>query len=303
LRKVLGDHVVQAGSLVDPDRLRFDFHHFQAMKPEEILQVEDLVNGAVLDDRQVSAEVMDYREAIDRGAMALFGEKYADQVRMVSVEGFSRELCGGTHLERTGQAGLFYLKQESAVAAGIRRIEALTGEGARKYLSAVIDSRNRIAENLRVAPDDLERRIGSLLDEVSALKKRLSSKEGAVTAGILDRGIQQAERAGDTKLVSVEVDAPDVPTLREFADRLREKMDDGIGLLCQNREDKPILIILVTENIIAEKGIKANELAKQIGQEFSLRGGGKPHLSQLGLGSKKEFKKIREYIKKSLGAD
>ena len=303
LRQVLGDHVIQAGSLVDVDRLRFDFHHYQAMRREEIARVEDLVNGVILDDRPVFHEVMAYQDAIDRGAMALFGEKYTDEVRMVSVEGFSRELCGGTHLKRTGQAGLFFLKQESAVAAGVRRIEALTGTGARRYMSGVIDSRNRIADNLKVSADDLERRVSGLVEEVAALRKRLTSKKGAATSEILDQGVRQAENINGIKLVSVEVDAPDVPTLRQYGDRLREKLDFGVGLLCQKRADKPIMLILVTENVIRERAVKANELASKIGESFSLRGGGKPHLSQLGLGTRQDFKKIQKFLKKILGAD
>ncbi|NIM19659.1 MAG: alanine--tRNA ligase [Candidatus Latescibacteria bacterium] len=302
LRQVLGDHVVQAGSLVEPARLRFDFHHFQAMRPEEIAQVEAIVNRAILEDRIVTWEHMPYEKAIELGAMALFGEKYTDSVRVVTVEDFSRELCGGTHLSRTGETGLFLIKQESAVAAGVRRIEALTGTGALQYVSDLLDSRNRIAKQLKVTPDDIERRIKSLLEEQAVLKKRLTSKEGTLSSERLNEAMKAAVNIDGIKLVSLEVDAPDVPTLRRFSDMLREKLDYGIGLLCQVKADKPVLMIVVSQRLTKDKGIKANELAASIAETFSFRGGGKAHLSQMGLESYDDFVKVKDFLIEKLSS-
>ncbi len=302
LRRVLGDHVIQAGSLVEPARLRFDFHHYQAMRPGEIAQVEEIVNRTIMEDRSVTAEDVPYQKAIELGAMALFGEKYTETVRMITVEDFSRELCGGTHLRRTGEAGLFLLKQESAVAAGVRRIEACTGTVAFKHVADLIESRNRIAGALKVSPEDIERRVENLVNDFASLKKRLSSKEGAITSERLDSAIKSAAEVNGIKLVSLDVDAPDVPTLRRFGDRLREKMDYGVGLLCQSKKDKPILLMIVSERLTEEKGIKANELAAQIGEAFSLRGGGKAHLAQMGLRDRGDFTKIKDFLKETIGA-
>jgi alanyl-tRNA synthetase len=302
LRQVLGEHVVQAGSLVDPERLRFDFHHYQAMKADEMSRVEEIVNRIILDNREVTAKEMPYQKAVEAGAIALFGEKYTDMVRVISVDGFSRELCGGTHLDRTGEIGLFILKQESAVAAGVRRIEALTGEGALLYVEQLVSSRNRLAGMLKVAPDDIENRVANMLTEQATLKKRLASKEGTLAGKRLDAALAAAVEVNAIKLISLQIEAPDVPSLRKFGDRLREKLDAGVGLICQEKAEKPILLIVVSDRLIKDRGIKANELAASIGDEFSFRGGGKPHMAQMGLGNSGDLVKIEDFVKSKLAA-
>jgi alanyl-tRNA synthetase len=300
LKQVLGDHVVQAGSLVDPRRLRFDFHHYQAMQADEIKQVEEIVNRVVREDRKVSAEEMPFQKAVETGAIALFGEKYADTVRVISVEGFSRELCGGTHLQRTGQIGLFLLRQESAVAAGVRRIEAFTGEGALRYVGQLVSGRNRLAALLKVAPDDIENRIANIIEEQAAMKKRLAAKEGTLAGKKLEAAVAAAVEVNGITLVSLQVEAPDVPALRQFGDRLREKLDLGVGLVCQDKAEKPILLIVVSDRLIKDRGVKANELAASIGEAFSFRGGGKAHMAQMGLGNSTDFEKVGDFLRKKL---
>jgi len=300
LRLVLGDHVVQAGSLVDPERLRFDFHHYQAMQADEIKRVEDIVNRVVREDRAVTVREMPFQEAVAEGATALFGEKYADTVRVISVEGFSKELCGGTHLTRTGEIGLFLIRQESAVAAGVRRIEALTGEGALRYVDALLSGRSRLAALLKVAPDDIENRVAGMIEEQAVLKKRLASKEGTLAGKRLDAALAAAVEVNGVKLVTLQVEAPDVPSLRRSGDRLREKLDRGVGLICQDKVEKPILLIVVSDRLIEDGGIKANELAASIGKAFSFRGGGKPHMAQMGLGNSADLSKVKDFLKEKL---
>jgi alanyl-tRNA synthetase len=301
LRTVLGEHVTQAGSLVAPDRLRFDFHHFQPMRDGEVDDVVRIVNDKVLEDLDVTWKNMPYKEAIAEGAMALFGEKYADTVRMVTIDGFSKELCGGTHLRHTGEIGSFVIRQETAVAAGVRRIEALTGIGALDYFKRLVEERRAMAERLKVAPDELERRVQALAEETEKLRKNLSEQESRQAAGAADDALDAAEDVGGIQFVAFETGAGDLPGLRKAGDRLRDKMGTGVGLLCLSAGKKPILLIIVSDNAIKDKGLRADDLAKRVAAEFSLRGGGKPHMAQIGLGDPKEFAEIRNFVRTSLG--
>ncbi len=297
LRNVLGTHVAQAGSLVEPERLRFDFQHHQSMSDTDVKAVEDEVNDAVLADIAVAKQIMPYKDAIDSGALALFGEKYADEVRMVSVGGVSKELCGGTHLDHTGEIGAFVVRQETAVAAGIRRIEALTGRGALEHFKKMVDERAGIARILKVSPDDVERRVRSIVEENEKLKKKLRAQEGRLAGGQLDDVLQGAEDIGGTALVTMTLDDGDVPALRRWGDRIREKLDVGAALLCLTAGKKPMLLIVVSDRAIKEKNLKANELAAKIGEALSLRGGGKDHMAQMGLAKAGDFDKVTSLVK------
>jgi alanyl-tRNA synthetase len=292
LRRTLGDHVAQAGSLVAPDRLRFDFHHFQAMAAEEIDRVERLVNGAVMDDMAVEAAWLPRERAFAEGAMALFGERYADTVRVISIDAFSKELCGGTHLRRTGEIGLFVIRQETAVAAGIRRIEALTGWGARSYLRQLIDDRVGLATRLKVAADDLDRRVEVLLDENERLRRRLSARESETAMNSVERVVDDAETVGGMKLASFVAETGDLASLRRTGDHLRGKIGLGVGLLCLASGRKPVVLVVVSDELIKTRQIKAKDIARRLANEFSLRGGGKDHLAQLGIKDKSDFKKM-----------
>jgi alanyl-tRNA synthetase len=297
LKKILGKHVAQAGSLVEPERLRFDFQHHMAMTDEEVRQVEDRVNDAVLADLAVTSEMLPFKEAVAGGAVALFGEKYADEVRVIAVDDVSKELCGGTHLNRTGEIGTFVIKSETAVAAGIRRIEALTGRGARKFYKRMIDERSDTARLLKVSPEDLGRRVQAIILENDRLKKELRDQESHLADGRLGETLRSAEDVGGISLVTMMLKDGDVGSLRRWGDRIRDKMDAGVGLLCLTTGKKPMLLIIASDRVIKEKGVKANELAVKIGEALSLRGGGKAHMAQMGLGTAAEFEKVKGLVR------
>jgi alanyl-tRNA synthetase len=300
LREVLGDHVAQAGSLVAPGRLRFDFHHYQAMKPDEVARVERIVNQAVMADMRVTAGEMPYDEAVASGAMALFGEKYGDTVRVVSIEDFSKELCGGTHLAHTGEIGPFAVRQESAVGSGLRRIEALTGDGTLDYVQKMQDERHALATMLKVSPDDLERRIRQLVDDSEEMQRELRKARASQAKDQAGDVLSSAVDVGGVQFVAGAVDAADVPALREYGDALRGKLDLGVGVLCQNRSEKPVCLLIASDRVIKEKSVTAGDLAKRVSAELGFRGGGKPHMAQIGLPNMSEFSRLRDFVKASL---
>ena len=300
LRNVLGNHVAQAGSLVEPERLRFDFHHHQAMSGDDVRRVEAEVNEAVLADLPVTKKIVDYKEAVSAGAMALFGEKYSDKVRVVSVEGVSKELCGGTHLSRTGEIGAFVVRQEAAVGAGLRRIEALTGKGALAHLKRAIEERGEIARTLKVSPEEVEKRVRVLIEENERLKKKLVDQESRLARGQVDEIVRAAEQIRGVSLVAMMLRDGDVAALRRWGDRLREKLDLGLALVCLAADAKPMLLIVASDRAISERRVKANELADRIAKNFSLRGGGKPHMAQMGLARAEDFERVRAFVREVL---
>jgi alanyl-tRNA synthetase len=301
LRSVLGAHVAQAGSLVSPERFRFDFHHHQVMSEAEIRAVEEKVNEAVLADLPVVKEVLPYKKAVADGAIALFGEKYTNDVRVVTVEGVSKELCGGTHLDRTGQIGAFLVRQETAVGAGLRRIEGLTGRGAFDHVRRAFDERLQAARLLKAAPEEVEGRIRALLEENERLKRKLVEQESRMAGGQVGDVLQTAEEAGGVRLVTMTLAEGDAASLRRWGDRVREKLEVGVGLLClAASEGKPMLLIVASDRAVSEKRIKANELAAKIGEALSLRGGGKPHMAQMGLEKKEDFDRVKSLVRSIL---
>jgi alanyl-tRNA synthetase len=296
LRRVLGDHVAQAGSLVAPDRLRFDFHHFQSVREDEVTEVERIVNDAVMADYNVTKKTMPYKEAVAAGAMALFGEKYAESVRVVSVADVSMELCGGTHLGRTGEVGAFLVKQESAIGAGIRRIEALTGRNSIAYARDAIGGRRSVAELLRVGTEDVEQRVRALIGEADALQRQLKKDASKRAKNETADAVAQAEEVGGVKFVSIVVDAPDVGALRNYGDELRNKLGLGMGIVSQNKVDKPVVLIVASDELIADKSITAVDITKRIAKELGFRGGGKPHMAQVGIPDLNTFENLRKFV-------
>ena len=296
LRRALGDHVAQAGSLVAPGRLRFDFHHFQSMREEEVIEVERIVNDAVMADYNVTQKIMPYGNAVAAGAMALFGEKYAESVRVVSVADVSMELCGGTHLRRTGEIGAFIVKQESAIGAGIRRIEALTGRSAIAYARDAIGERRSVAELLRVGTEDVEQRVRTLIGEADALQRQLKKDASKRAKNEAADAVAQAEEVGGVKIVSILVDAPDVGALRSYGDELRNKLGLGMGIVGQNKSDKPVVLIVASDKLIADKSITAVDITKRIAKELGFRGGGKPHMAQVGIPDLNAFESLRKFV-------
>ncbi|MDR2893723.1 MAG: alanine--tRNA ligase [Deltaproteobacteria bacterium] len=280
LRSVLGDHVRQAGSLVTPDRLRFDFTHIAAMSEEELAAVENHVNRAIMADRAVGAQECSYDEALATGAMALFGEKYGDVVRLVNIDGESMELCGGTHLERTGEAGLFAILSESGIAAGTRRIEAVTGWNALELLRGQRDQIKDASALLKARPDELTDKIQGLLTETRSLRKDLEKAE-AVSASQQGQSLMdQLREVAGVKVLAVRTAAQNIKALRDLADDLRSKLPSGIVCLTAEEEGKVNMIIGVSKDLHGR--FTAPALIKEVAAKIGGSGGGRPDLAQAG---------------------
>ncbi|MBQ38801.1 MAG: alanine--tRNA ligase [Gemmatimonadaceae bacterium] len=282
LRRTLGDHVGQMGSLVSPDRLRFDFSHFHAMEPAQLLQVEQLVNERIRDDLEVCTFEEDLDKARQLGARALFGEKYGDRVRVVKIEDYSLELCGGTHVRHTGQIGFFDLSAESGIAAGTRRIEALGGVGAesasrqhRQWLGEIGQLLNAPAEALPAQVRALQERTRELEKELADSRQKAAGDSAAdLTAGAIDiEGVN---------VVASRVQVDDIGALRSMADGIREGLSSGVGVLGAEVAGKVSFIAVVTDDLIKGRGLKAGDVVKDVAQIAGGSGGGKPHLAQAG---------------------
>jgi len=300
LRRVLGDHVAQAGSLVAPDRLRFDFQHFAAVSPDQIGEIERMVNEAIMADLEVSAMTMPFPEAVAAGAMALFGEKYGDTVRVISIDDFSKELCGGTHLRRTGEIGAFYIRQESAVGSGLRRVEALTGTGALAHVRRLVEERGALAEMLKVSAEDVERRVRALVEEADALAKQVRKSEALRARDEAGDALAGAAEVGGVKLVTTTAEVADVAALRQYGDALRARLDLGVALVCQAGAARPVCLIVASDRAIRERAIAANEIARRIAEGLGHRGGGKAHMAQVGLPDAASFARVTEFVRQTL---
>ncbi len=286
LRSVLGEHVHQAGSLVAPDRLRFDFSHHGPLTAEERSVIERQVNEAIWGNAPVEIERRPYREALADGAMALFGEKYGDVVRTVSVPGVSLELCGGCHVRSTGQIGLFRIVSETGVAAGIRRIEAVTGPRAYSRLLRMEGLVSDLAERLRVPASDVPRRVEALLAERDQLEGTLAEQRGADSHGVARRLVEEAGplTAEETRLVRAEIELPEGSDIAAFGDQLRSGLGSGAAIVhVQTADGKSSILGVVTDDWI-RKGLKAGDLVRAASQATGSGGGGKPHLAQGGVG-------------------
>ena len=283
LRKVLGSHVKQAGSYVGPDKLRFDFTHFEAVPAEALSQVEDFVNDAVFAATPVAWELLPYDRAIAAGAMAFFGEKYSDTVRMVSVPGVSRELCGGTHVRNTGEIGLFRIVSEGALAAGVRRIEALTGKAALRALRDEAALLHTVSRDLKVSPADVPERVRKLFAQIKALEKDLQESRRRGAKDLIGEVMGKASQAGALTLVAAEVEPMDAAELRELADRVKGKLKSGILLLGTVQEDRCHLVAGVTGDLTG--AFSANDIVKKAAAFVGGGGGGRKDMAQAG-GSK-----------------
>ncbi|MFH0823834.1 MAG: alanine--tRNA ligase [Pseudomonadota bacterium] len=281
LRQVLGDHVKQSGSLVTPERLRFDFTHFAAVSEDELVRVEDLVNERIRENGSVGARLTPIKEAMNSGAMALFGEKYGDTVRLVSVGGFSKELCGGTHVQNTGEIGLFKIVGEGGIAAGVRRIEAVTARSAEKFVKSLDRDMKLIAQRLKCSTNDVPARVERLLEErragereIETLKAKLASK---LAGDILD-GVREIN--GVKVLARLLDDISSPKDLREYADRVRDRLDSGVALLGASNDGKALLIALVTKDLTSR--FHAGNIVKQASVLVGGSGGGRPDMAQAG---------------------
>ncbi len=281
LRAVLGNHVEQAGSLVDGDRLRFDFTHFSAMTPQEIEQVETLVNEKIKESLPVKTEIMSLEEAKKSGAMALFGEKYGDTVRVVKMGDFSTELCGGTHISHTGVIGSFKILSETGIAAGVRRIEALTGDGLMHYYQETEKELHEAAKAAKTTPSSLTAKIESLLDEIKALNSENEKLKSRLAKDSLGNVMDQVKEIKGVKVLATKVLDVDMNGLRNLGDQLKDKLGDGVIVLASVQDDKVNLMATVTEEA-QKKGAHAGNLIKAIASLVGGGGGGRPNMAQAG---------------------
>ena len=279
LREVLGSHVAQKGSLVDPDKTRFDFSHNAPMTAEQIAAVETIVNKEILENRATQAHLMSFDDAVKHGAMALFGEKYGDEVRVLDI-GSSKELCGGVHVQRTGDIGLFKIIGESGVAAGIRRVEAVTGEGALALVQTINRRLVEAAQALKAQPEELTARITQVQDHVKALEKELAALKSKLASGQGDELLTQAVDVNGIKVLAAVLDGADVARLRETMDKLKDKLKTAAIVLASVADGKVSLIAGVTAD--ATSRVKAGELVNFVAQQVGGKGGGRPDMAQAG---------------------
>ena len=281
LRIVLGTHVEQAGSYQDNERTRFDFSHFQAMTADEIARVEQIVNDEIAAALPVETAVMSVDEAKKTGAMALFGEKYGEKVRVVSMGDFSKEFCGGTHVKNTSEITAFKIISESGVAAGVRRIEALTGENVFAYYRHMEEELNTAAKTVKATPANLVERLEHLMAEMKALQSENESLKSKAAKDALGDVMDQVTEIKGVKLLAASVDGVDMNGLRELGDQLKEKLGEGVVVLASANEGKVNLIAMATDGAM-KQGAHAGNLIKAIAAKVGGGGGGRQNMAQAG---------------------
>ena len=281
LKTVLGSHVEQKGSLVTPDRLRFDFAHFSAMTPEELEKVENIVNTEIAKNVPVVTEVMNIEQAKATGAMALFGEKYEEDVRVVSMGDFSKELCGGTHVSNTGNITTFKIVSEAGVAAGVRRIEALTGDGVFCYYKEVEKELAEAAKAAKSTPANLKEKIEHMQAEMKALQSEIESLKSKAAKDALGDVMNQVKEVNGVRLLATAVEDVDMNGLRDLGDQLKEKLGEGVVVIASSASGKVNLIAMATDEAM-EKGAHAGNLIKGIAALVGGGGGGRPNMAQAG---------------------
>jgi len=299
LQKVLGDHVKQAGSLVGPDRLRFDFTHIKRLSPEEIAEVENIVNRNIFDALPVTREVMDIKDAQAKGATALFGEKYGDTVSVIEVPGVSMEFCGGTHLDNTGIAGTFVITGEAGVAAGIRRIEAATGHNAMAWLNERREAAAEAGAMLKARPADLPGKVKDLQQQVKDMAREMKTLQARLASGAGRDMMGEIEEINGVKVLAVELEAPNMGVMLEQMDALRSKLDSGIiCLVAGHGGDKVSVALAVTKDL--HDRFKAGDLIKPVAGEVGGGGGGRPDLARAGgsdpAGIQNALAKLKELV-------
>ena len=280
LRAVLGEHVQQKGSLVAPDRLRFDFSHYEGVSGAQLQEIEDIVNAEIRRNVTADTQLMTYDDAIESGAIALFGEKYGNKVRVLNIGGFSVELCGGTHVERTGDIGVFKITSEGGVASGVRRIEALTGKGALEWLDAKQKYLDSIAGLLRSQPDKASVKVEQMLKRNKELEKELAAAKQALVTGSVVDCIAEVEEINGIKVLATRIDGADAKTLREAVDRYKDKLQSAIVVLGSVDDGIVRLAAGVTKNNTDR--IRAGDVIKPVAEQVGGKGGGRPDFAQAG---------------------
>ena len=278
---MLGNHVAQKGSVVDQHRLRFDFTHFAPMTQDEIARVEAIVNEKIAANLPVVTEVMALEDAKKTGANALFSEKYGSEVRVVSMGDFSKELCGGTHVPATGTISQFKIISEAGISAGVRRIEALTSDGAKEYYDNLENELHEIAKTLKTQPDAVLDRINHLLAEVKELSSENESLKSKLAQNSLGDVMDDVKEVKGVKLLAAQVSDVDMNGLRNLGDQFKEKLGEGVVVLACENEGKVNLMVTVTEGVM-KKGAHAGNLIKNIASLVGGGGGGRPNMAQAG---------------------
>jgi alanyl-tRNA synthetase len=302
LRKVLGDHVTQKGSLVDPTRLRFDFSHFEPVSREELREIERLVNEQIRMNMQVETRVMAFEDARTSGAMALFGEKYGDTVRVLRIGDFSMELCGGTHTKRAGDIGLFKIVSEGGVASGVRRIEAITGRAAVDAMEATDEALSRIAGLMKAGREDVEDKVQQLIERSRKLEKELEQLKGKLASAAGSDLSEQAVEINGLKVLAARLDGVDSKSLRDTVDQLKNKLGSAAVVLAAVSGEKVSLVAGVTQDNTQK--IKAGELVNMVAQQVGGKGGGRPDMAQAGgtdpSGLEAALRSVPEWVRQQL---
>jgi len=280
LRKILGEHVTQKGSLCDSEKLRFDFSHFEGMTIQELQAVEQMVNDEIRRNHERKTELMDIEEAKEKGAMALFGEKYDDEVRVVTLGGFSTELCGGVHVDRTGDIGLLKIVSESGIAAGVRRIEAVTGTGALEFINQQGACLAKVASLVKADVASVDTKIEQLINRSKALEKEVSQLKQELAAQAGSDLVSSAIDIHGVKVLIADLDGVETKALRGMVDELKNKMQSGIIMLATANDGKVGLIAGVTKDLIGQ--VKAGELVNMVALQVGGKGGGRPDMAQAG---------------------
>ena len=280
LRTVLGEHVQQSGAYYDKDRMRFDFTHFKALTTEEIEAVERLVNALIAEDHEVVTRIMSLDEARSSGAMALFGEKYGDKVRVVTM-GPSVELCGGTHVKRTGEIGAFRIVSEAGIAAGIRRIEGLTGDNLLRHYRDIENELLSAASIIKAQPKELTHKLAQLTEELKALKSENESLKAKLAGNSLGDALSKAVEHNGVKILATKADAADVNALRTLSDQLKDKLGESVVILGTVIDGKVNLIASATEGAV-KKGAMSGNIIKETAPLIGGKGGGRPNMAQAG---------------------
>jgi len=282
LRKYLGTHVEQAGSLVTPDRLRFDFSHFKGMTREELDLIEKEVNEAILESYNINIRETSIDEAKKLGAMALFGEKYGEVVRVVTMRDYSIELCGGTHLKTTSQAGLFKIISEGGIAAGVRRIEAVTGEKAYEYMKEEEKLMNELCDRLKAHPSESVKKVETLMKQLKEAEKEISDFKSKLAAGMLDELISEAREEKGVRYLVTGLDNMNIDSMRDMGDKLRDKLGTSVVMLYSFDGEKTVLLSMASKDAVA-KGVHSGNLIKQAAKLAGGSGGGRPDMAQGGI--------------------
>ncbi len=304
LRRVLGEHVTQKGSLVEADRLRFDFSHFEPIRAEQLAEIESLVNAQIRNNLAVETRIMSHQDAINSGAMALFGEKYGDNVRVLSMGDFSIELCGGTHVARTGDIGLFKIVSETGIAAGVRRIEAVTGQQALQWIRRGENQLQHVAAQLKTDRGAVQERVTQLLERSRNLEKEVEQLKGKLASSQGDDLVNQAVDIQGVKVLAAQLEAADPKGLRDTLDQLKNKLGSAAIVLATVKGDKVSLVAGVSKD--QTQAIKAGELVNQVAQQVGGKGGGRPDMAQAGGNQPQALPaalaSVPDWVRQKLGA-